>query len=197
MAHWRQYITQFRGMRQMPGRNALVLLTEGVVPDFLLDGVIDEANRAGVAICPVDVRGVVFTGMTASERVFVSSGSGRLNPTSSIDSATGSRVNVFENSRRGMSRLAGETGGVFLQGDNDIGALLANAVEEIGDYYLIGCQPQRGDYGTKFHRVQIKVKRRGVHATTRSGFPGAPGRDTTAALERMDLRMSLGGVRRI
>ena len=63
-----------QGMRQMPGRNALVLLTEGVVPDSLLDGVIDEANRAGVAICPVDVRGVVFTGTTASDRVFVSSG---------------------------------------------------------------------------------------------------------------------------
>ena len=179
-----------QGMRQMPGRKALVLLTEGVVPDFLLDGVIDAANRAGVAIYPVDVRGVVFKGMTASDRVFVRSGSGRINPTSSIDSATGSRVNVFENSRRGMSRLAGEPGGVFLEGDNDIGALLANAVEEIGDYYLIGYQLQRGDYGTKFHRVQIKVKRRGVHATTRSGFLGAPGHDAPELPKAREMQLA-------
>ncbi len=166
-----------QGMRQMPGRKALVLLTEGVGLDMLLDGVIDEANRSGVAIYPVDVRGVAFTGITAADRVFARAGAvgGRqINPTQSIDGDLQGRTNVFENSRRGLLRLASETGGVFLEKDNDIGALLANAVEEIGDYYLIGYQPQRQDYGTKFHRIQIRLKKRGLHLTSRSGFLGEP-----------------------
>lgn len=182
-----------QGMRQMPGRKALVLLTEGVGLDTLLDGVIDEANRAGVAIYPVDVRGVVYTGLGASDRSYARAepvSARQTNLALSFNASDRGRINEYENSQRGLAKLAGETGGVFLEKDNDVGALLAAAVEEIGDFYLIGYQPQRQDYGTKFHRIQIRVKPRGLRVTSRSGFLGAPSANEAALPKAREMQLA-------
>ncbi len=44
----------------------------------------------------------------------------------------------------------------------------------MNDYYLIGYNPSRSDYGPAFHRIQVRVLRPGLQVRTRSGFMGKP-----------------------
>jgi hypothetical protein len=110
--------------------------------------------------------------MQAQDDVRVRTGAG-INPALGINGVQATRSESYGASKQGMERVAKETGGKLLSEDNDIGELLASTLDELGGYYLVGYQPPRGNYNSEFHKIDIRVRRRGVRVRARNGFHGA------------------------
>ncbi len=56
---------------------------------------------------------------------------------------------------------------------------LSNALDDMSSYYLIGYQPQRGDFDrvrghAQFHRIDVRLRRPGLRVRSRNGFFGMP-----------------------
>jgi VWFA-related protein len=190
-----------RGLRELPGRKAMVLFSESLqlfdapaaMHDPTMAGVsqrpgamggkrnrteaaarslIDTANRAGVMISTIDPRGLVVTSVTAADDV-ANMDSRRM---VGLSAKRGMDVNL---SQDGMRMLAEETGGVFYRNTNDIAGSLQNALDDQEGYYLIAFQPDDATFekakdGAKFQRLSIKVKRSGASIRYRRGFYGVP-----------------------
>jgi len=78
--------------------------------------------------------------------------------------------------------LAHETGGLFMQNTNDIDGALRHVLEDGNGYYLIGYHPDASTFDAKtgrpkFHKMQVRVKREGLHVRARSGFFGTSDRE--------------------
>jgi hypothetical protein len=139
----------------------------------------DAANRASVVIHSIDPRGLVVTGLTAAD-------STRGMTAQQISQVPMKRSQELFDSQDGMVILAHETGGLFLQNTNDIDGALRHVVEDGNGYYLIGYHPDAGTFDAKtgrpkFHNMQVRVKRAGLHVRARSGFFGTSDREFVPA----------------
>src|SRR5262249_1942721 len=65
--------------------------------------------------------------------------------------------------------LAIETGGIPMINRNDYGGMLAHVSRDASAYYLLGYASTHPADG-KFHKISVKVKRRGVSVRSRSGY---------------------------
>jgi VWFA-related protein len=196
-----------RGLRELPGRKALVLVSESVQlydvppafnnPDLPTMGpgadggkrrrteaavrsLIDVANRAGVMIYSIDPRGVVYPGLTAQDDVSSAPSLQRIN---GMIAQRGTDLTL---SQDGMGLLAEQTGGVFYRNTNDLAGSMAKALDDQEGYYLIAFAPDDDTFekakGTpKFQRLNVKVKRSGLSVRYRHGFYGVPDREDTPA----------------
>ena len=115
-----------RGLKEMPGRKALVLMsdslklfnTEGLNDRILesLRQLTDAANRSSVVIYGIDPRGLPTLSLTAADDV-----RGRNGP--QLAELTQQRHREYFESQDGLSYLSHETGGLFVHDTNDIGGL--------------------------------------------------------------------------
>lgn len=166
------------GMEALAGRKNLILFSESLVMNFdsyevsdagavfsmnlsdstkdRIHSLLQDANRAAVVIHTIDPRGGSW---------------GAYMDVSSADIAI---------SREGLAFMAQKTGGLFLQHHNFVDVALQEATKDGEIYYLIGYQPDattiaemQGDK-PKYHNIEIRVKRRGVHVRSRSGFFTVP-----------------------
>jgi VWFA-related protein len=136
------------GLKQ--GRKTVVFVSEGFTePTDELRDVYQAANRANVAIYPVDPRGMT-------------TGSSRSTTTAQI-------VNFTVSDRDMLEALALETGGRAIVERNDIRGELQRIVRDASAYYLIAYESPHADDG-KFHRVTVKVKRPRTTVFARSGY---------------------------
>jgi VWFA-related protein len=195
-----QYVLQ--GLRELPGRKSLILFSENLRLNFLqgpglvstitaglltnedrLRRLADAANRSSVVIHAVDPRGVAYTGLTAEDNT-----SGMT--ASQISDAASQRTQEMIASQDGMVALTQKTGGLFVQGNNDIAAALRQAVDDGDGYYLIGYQPDSATFDEpiaagKFHSISVRVKPPGLRVRSRTGFFGSPdSRATPVAVTR-------------
>ncbi|HEV2860749.1 MAG TPA: VWA domain-containing protein [Pyrinomonadaceae bacterium] len=171
-----------RGMRELPGRKAVVMFSDGfkiynrddqeytarVVES--LRRLTDLANRAAVTVYTVDARGLVAPGLTAADNT-----SG-LTPTE-IEQAMEGRAAGLVDTQEGLEYLARQTGGAFVRNTNDLGQGIRRALEDQKGYYLIGFRPAAELFGTeqgraRFNRFEVKVRRAGLKTNTRGGFYG-------------------------
>lgn len=177
-----------KGLRNVPGRKSLVLLTDNLpFPDLskarpddstqygeLYRRLTDLANRASTVIYTVDLRGLPTLNVTA------------------IDNRAGPRALVEQRSRGGLLRaqrayffysktgmisLAEQTGGFFVDNTNDISSGLRRAADDSDGYYLIGFRPDDEVFESirgrvRFNQFELKVKRPGLKIRTRKGFYG-------------------------
>jgi VWFA-related protein len=172
-------------MTGLPGRKSLVLFTEDirVLYQRATDGVIagalqqvnDAASRAGVVIHTVDPRGMADYSVQAADNTSTMSGR-------RVGRVAGQRELQTATSQQGMSEVAEESGGLFLQGNNDLAGALREAAEDSDGYYLIGYRPEAGTFEKRdgelqFHKIEVKVKEAGLHVRSRDGFFGEPGGD--------------------
>jgi VWFA-related protein len=172
-------------MRGLPGRKSVVLFTEDIrmlyqrAPDevmaYALQELTDAASRAAVVIHTIDPRGVVDYNPTPADNT--SNMSGRR-----IGRVSGRREQQVNISQQGMSELAEQSGGLFLQSANDLADSLRKAAEDSDGYYLIGYHPEANTFEERngqprFHKIEVKVKRAGLHVRSRDGFFGEPGGD--------------------
>lgn len=69
-----------------------------------------------------------------------------------------------------LYRLASETGGRAIVNTNDLQRGLTRVVQDASHHYLIGYAPTREMNDGRFHRLSVKVKRRGARTVARRGY---------------------------
>jgi VWFA-related protein len=180
----RSLIATINSLRSVPGRKALVFVSEGLsVPgsrgdlgvsspfDSLFDDseddsavrmIVEVANRASVVIYTLDPSGLLadFPGSGAQSAPSL--------PGSSLD-----RLSM----QGTLGRLASDTGGLSVYNRNDLKRGLIDVVDDQRSYYLIGFEPPHSAFEKsggrpRFHRVRLSVDRPGVRVRTRTGFYG-------------------------
>jgi VWFA-related protein len=160
-----------QGLREMPGRKAIALFSDGFPP--AAGRIVQLANRASIAIYTLDPRGLVsqfFTAVDAKGTMTLGNG---------IDNDEAKRLAAYRDTQKGLEQLAQGTGGIFFRDANDLSQGLANALDDMSSYYLIGYQPQSTDFDQvrgrpKFHKTEVKVLRGGLQVRSRNGFVGVP-----------------------
>ena len=172
------------GLRELPGRKSVVLFSENIrlfsaegLNDRVMDAVrhlTDVANRSSVAIYSIDPRGLQTYNLTAADNP-------RGMTPQQVSEAPLRRSEQALRSQDGLVMLARDTGGLFLYDTNDIDGALRKVMDDGQSYYLIGYHPDAATFDqktgrAKFHRVQVRVKRPGLHVRSRSGFFGTTDR---------------------
>lgn len=170
------------GAATLPGRRAIVLLSEGFalmtndhgayMPEprtrRALDRAIESALRHGVVVYSVDTRGLQTGGLVAADNAVGDK----------INSATdGGRERFILNTQEGLTYVAEQTGGLAALNTNDIGAGIARVVNDIRSYYILGYTPDENTFAKpgktpKLHKISLKVKRPGLTVRTRKTFLG-------------------------
>lgn len=173
-------------LRQTPGRKIVFFLSDGLsvrgrsgkssrARDALSD-LTEDANRAAVTFHTVDVRGAInISALEARDGIDPippPRGAGR-----GADRVVAERKADFRNSQEGLSALAGETGGRFLQ-DGNLENQFRRALKAEKGYYLLAYEPESETFkDKKFHKIEIKLKRSGLRAFSRAGFVGQADRE--------------------
>lgn len=175
------YVIQ--GLREMPGRKSIMLFSDGlqifsqsepsgnarILESLRL--LLDLANRASVVINTIDARGQVTFGLTAVDNTWNMS-------ISEIEARLAQRRVDFFNSQDGLDYLAAQSGGLAIRNTNDLNGGIKRIMDDQAGYYLIGYRPDDTTFDsangrTKFHHVELKVKRSGDYTVrTRTGFYG-------------------------
>ncbi len=168
-----------RGMRDLPGRKSIMLLSDGFniltkdpsgftetsrVYQSLLR-LIDLANRASVVVYTMDARGLQITGLTASDSTAGRSGV-------DLQNQILNRRNRLLDTQEGLRFLARQTGGMAMINSNDLSSGIRRVLDD-QSYYLIAYDPEDSTFDPKlrrFNRLEVKVKRPGTEVRYRTGF---------------------------
>ena len=190
-------LTTLNALRAVPGRKAVVFVSEGFVfwedpqgnerrqmrvssPFSTLfdDGstgsalrlVVEVANRASVVIYTLDPSGLRGDG-----------GSAEL-PVASSLAARKAATDVEIANHFTLQEMAQDTGGLSVYNRNDLKRGLRDAVDDQRSYYLIGFEPpksafERASDKPRYHRIKLTVNRSDVRVRTRAGFYGVTDRE--------------------
>lgn len=189
-----------RGLRELPGRKAVVMFSDGFrlfnrvgggteSNTRILDALrrlTDLANRASVVIYTIDARGLQTLGLTAADDTgSISTAATLTSPTGSstpnlaqqIEQRLASRRNELFDTQEGLIYLAQQTGGISIRNNNDLNGGIRRALNDQKGYYLIGYRPDESTFDKttgrrNFHRINVIVKRPGLRVRSRSGFYG-------------------------
>ncbi|MCM3871138.1 MAG: VWA domain-containing protein, partial [Pyrinomonadaceae bacterium] len=196
-----------QGMRPMPGRKSVVLMSDGL-PIFRSAGggetelesrdpgatsvleelrrLTDVANRASVVIYTMDARGLQTLGLTAGENT------DDLSNTQVLAGLAGRRKE-FVNSQNGLDYLAQQTGGFLIRDTNDLAGGIAKVLDDQMGYYLIGYRPEDSTFTAggqrSFHKLTVRVKRSGLEVRARTGFYGITNEEIRVAPQTSDQQM--------
>ncbi|MEQ1607181.1 MAG: VWA domain-containing protein [Pyrinomonadaceae bacterium] len=174
-----------RGMRQLPGRKSVILLSDGLSlvtrdgsgrPESsriytAMQHLIDFANRASVVFYTIHAPGLVAPGFDAEDDL------GKLGRQTGVQASTimmNERMNKIDDSQQGLRYLADETGGLAYFNQNNISAGIRRVLND-QSYYLIGYEPDSDTFSEKqsrYNKFDVKVKREGARVRFRSGFFG-------------------------
>lgn len=184
-------VSTINTMRSLPGRKALVFVSEGfaslstgagplgfdspLTTLFTVDSDVREAmrlitevaNRASVVLYTVDPRGL-FADFPSAEDDPDAAMIGSMMQTRWFD-----RVHT----QGSLQELAGATGGLAVINRNDLQGGFSDILRDQGAYYLIGFEPAEKTFvkssgRAKFHKIKLKVNRPNVRVRTRAGFYG-------------------------
>jgi VWFA-related protein len=141
-----------------PGRKAMLVLSGGWPVTRSIFRLVQDANRLGYTLYPVDVPGIDIAqtvGDVTAER-----------PTDGPPTVLTSGWELA--AHRTLHLLAEATGGREAINSNRLAAL-ERAEEDTRSYYWLGFSPAwKAD--DRHHRVELEVRRRGLTARARSGF---------------------------
>jgi VWFA-related protein len=173
-----------RGLRELPGRKAVVLFSDGIsIFNQNSEGqdrhertfsalrlLIDQANRASVVIYSVDTRGLQPAGLTAADMTSgnpaLPNGAGPEGPFGGLGGirtdqvsgqVLGARTAEMFEGQNGLSYLSRETGGTTLFNQNDLNKGIRRALEDIRGYYLIGYRPDESTFDPETGRRKFNT----------------------------------------
>lgn len=170
-----------RGMKDLPGRKSVVLLSDGMPLFFRnsnglsqgsrmlfqLRRLTDLANRASVVVYTLDAKGMDVPMLSAADNTYdMSAGE--------IERELSNRSQSFIDSQSGLSYLAKQTGGMAIFNSNDINYGIRKVMND-QSYYLVGYEPDDSTFDPRtrrYNRLEIKVLREGAQVRYRSGFFG-------------------------
>jgi len=181
-------LTTINALRSIPGRKAVVLVSEGFSVgterdrmgiaspfdslfadrdsvDSALRMIVEVANRASVVIYTIDPSGLLPSGPGADVAF--------------APSLVAQRDAWFERvgTQGTLQRLAEDTGGLSVYNRNDLKRGMTEIVSDQRAYYLVGFEPPKSAFvktsdRPKFHDIKLTVNRPGVRVRTRAGFYG-------------------------
>jgi len=155
-----------RGLPAPAGRKMLMLLTEGFQDPIFAQPVIQEAQRLGYSLYPVDVRGLDTT-MAQNDVTF-----------GSPQTFQWISTPLDRNMNYTMTVMAAATGGKAAINSNRMVAL-ERLVEDSSSYYVLGFSPTwRGD--DRRHAIRLTVARPGLKVRTRDSYVDASRRTRLA-----------------
>jgi len=163
-----------RSMSAAPGQRTLVLISPGFLvsssPLVRLDvsRLLDVAAQSNVMISALDARGLYTDMLDVSQR-------GKL--PSDVD-PSGAIMRLKEQNRRDalafyggvMDELASGTGGTYFRDSNDLAGGFARVTKMPECLYVLEFSPADTRRDGSFHRLSVKVKRKGVKVRARQGY---------------------------
>jgi VWFA-related protein len=177
----------------LEGRKAILLFSEGLqVPssvEEVFQSAISEANRANVSLYTIDARGL-DTGRDLAAAGAALDKAGRVSQQAMAKRGAGGTsmdevqnddlvLSTFKSSTQAALReLAESTGGTLIANSNDLGKGLDRVTSDLSSYYEIAYAPQSGEADGKFRKIEVKVARKGLDVTSRSGYFALPASDT-------------------
>jgi VWFA-related protein len=93
-------------------------------------------------------------------------------------------VTEMKLSQDSLRTLSEETGGFAAVNQNTLGSAFGRIVDANSRYYVLGYYPPTSARDGRFHRIEVRVKRPGLHVSARRGYAAPRGR--TPADRRRD-----------
>jgi VWFA-related protein len=186
-----------RGMKELPGRKAVVLASDGFPilerdaarPDGLytlrprvtqaIKQLADDANRSFVVLHAVDTRRLAPVDIATA----MFDGAGGLN----LNEGAFSRLADF--GADGPALVAQSGGGLYLRNSNDLEGLFTRVMNDQRGYYLLAYEPDDQTFVREkqkrpvFHGVKVKVSRPETRVRARAGFFGVADENLPPARE--------------
>lgn len=168
-------------MRSMPGRKFLLMFTDsGLDPQCM--GIrefgtgnspwrlLRSALSSGVAIYPVDARGVVpvIPGGDASTPGYFGPDEGAPNAIGRINGMLSASLSELASEAESLAQVATISGGRALTG-NDLSRVF-RMMEEDSTYYDIAYYLPDLQADGAYHRIRVEIKRPGLKAVTKKGY---------------------------
>ncbi|HVO12786.1 MAG TPA: VWA domain-containing protein [Vicinamibacteria bacterium] len=178
------------GLRNLPGRKTLVHFSEGLqVPPWLEDPfrvLSSEANRGGVSIYAVDVRGLgsrshlddakemLDQAVRVSESQRLSGGAWQGVTREQAREFDTVEATLRIDAHGTLEDLARSTGGFLIGDNNGLGPKLRTLSEDIHHYYEVAYAPSDRRNDGRFHRLAVRVRRAGAQVQSRQGYFAVP-----------------------
>ncbi|WP_239490041.1 VWA domain-containing protein [Luteitalea sp. TBR-22] len=174
-------------LKLVPGRKSVLFFSEGLVippnvmPRFL--ALIDEANRANVAVYAMDAKGLRAESTQAEARDEINAyAAGRLDNGERNIGAGGAASRYLERNEdrlrmdpsSGLGQLANETGGFLIAGSNNFDKGFTRVSEDIRAHYVLTYSSSKPAFDGKFRSISVKVKRPGLTVSHRKGYYAVP-----------------------
>jgi VWFA-related protein len=142
-----------------------------------MDTVARMLNNSGIAVYPVDVRGVFNPAMVdASSRT----SPGRWNQMPSISASSAATSTMFV--------IADRTGGRVAYNTNDVGSAIRRAVDDGRVTYTLGYYPADTAEDGKWRDIKVTVSRPGADVRARRGYFAMRPADKNADARKGDIR---------
>ena len=150
-----------KGLARMAGPKTVVYISDGFVvqgaEEFVRDAT-GMANRAGAHFYTIDARGL-NKGSASSDII---------DQKLAFDSA--GAFTSFDMQADGTNALAVDTGGVPIRNENNFGRALDQIQADASTFYVIGYTPSNQTFDGKYRKIDVSVKRDGVHVRARRGY---------------------------
>ena len=124
---------------------------------------------AGVAVYPVDARGLMGNGLTAAGDY-----SEAPHPEFSGEGNEHLPSRVAPGNLETMKTLAERTGGKAFYGSNDLSDAIRRAIDDSRVTYTLGFYPTAAKWDGAFHTIKVKVKIPGAEVRSRTGYFALP-----------------------
>lgn len=169
-----------RGLEKAPGRKIMFVFADALnlmnrekevlTARTALQEVTDAANRAGVVINTLYLRGADLMGMPEARDDIAA----KDNPTST-QTIFAERTGEAARAKVGLAALAYDTGGNFYQGSARLNVPMAEILRRETGYYLLAYEPGDGSFkDKKFNKIEVKVKIPDFNVAYRAGYIGVP-----------------------
>jgi VWFA-related protein len=184
------------------GRKALVLFSEGmIVPpglDHVFRSLISTANRANVSVYTMDVRGLDLISQLSAARSALEE-TGRISEGQRLAGTAGNPMtqrqigqddmmltSLGSNAVGTLGELSNSTGGLLTTETNNFSKGVAQIGADLREYYEAAYVPSTAGDPGQFHKIDVRVTRKGTRVRSRSGYftsmsPGSAGLAGTAA----------------
>jgi VWFA-related protein len=192
-----------KGMRELPGRKAVLLFSDGFglydddngikkpnprLTDNL-QHLTELANRSSVVIYTIDTRGLVVPMVDSQDSFenFIKKSNSSSNQRTSVVEQLGlDRSTELYETQQGLKALAEQTGGFAVINKNDLGKGIERVLNDQKGYYLLGYRPDSETFDPKkarFHKLTVRLKRPDLRVRYRSGFFSIRDEETKPAVK--------------
>ncbi len=172
--------------RDRPGRKLILVVSPGWPPLFGLqntrDAKLREQALGNIIEISTQLREGRITVYSVDPSALLDIGPGLTDPPANHLRPSERRVYVEGASKPSDVRMgdltlgviAGQSGGLALNSDNDLAAELQKCVADAGAYYEISFDPAITDQPNEYHYLEIRLARPGLTARTRKGYYSQP-----------------------